>query len=166
MFHLAQTLPERRFLFWHYLSGDGSSGGDVPGDVRHTAHRRLVSAMAGDDHRPRAKDRSATPDLCRPATPRIAEAEDLAARQPWFSSAQASLELIQSRNSLSHRLAKANPGRFTDYRDHSISRSSPTDVFQNSNKCLRRASTPVSLASASEPEPSLGLRQEQHCLSR
>src|SRR5256885_12761387 len=31
--------------------------------------------------------------------------------QAWFSSAQASLELTQNRNSLSHRLAKANPGR-------------------------------------------------------
>src|SRR5882672_4822014 len=36
---------------------------------------------------------------------------------------------------------------------HSISRSSPTDVFQNSNKYPRRASVRVSLASASVPEP-------------
>ena len=48
---------------------------------------------------------------------------------------------------------------------HSISRSSPTDVFQNSNKYPRRAWVLVSLASASVPEPSLCLRQERYCLS-
>ena len=47
----------------------------------------------------------------------------------------------------------------------SISRSSPTDVFQSSNKYLRHASVPVSPASASVPEPSRCLRQERHCLS-
>jgi hypothetical protein len=47
----------------------------------------------------------------------------------------------------------------------SISRNSPTVVFQNSNKYLRRESVPVSLASASVPEPSLCLRQERYCLS-
>ena len=47
----------------------------------------------------------------------------------------------------------------------SISRSSPTDVFQSSNKYLRHASVPISPASASVPEPSRCLRRERHCLS-
>ena len=36
---------------------------------------------------------------------------------------------------------------------HSISHSSPTDVFRSSNKYLRRASVPVWPATASVPEP-------------
>jgi citrate synthase len=41
--------PKRRFLFRHYLSGDGATGGNVSGDVRHPAHRRLARTMAGND---------------------------------------------------------------------------------------------------------------------
>ena len=88
---------------------------NVSGDVRHSAHRRLAGAMAGDDHRPGAKDHPPAPDLCRPPAPRIAKAKGLAARQPWFSMAQAPRELMQKLNPLSHRLAK--PGWSTDYCD-------------------------------------------------
>ena len=64
---------------------------------------------------------------------------------------------------------KLNPKAFVKSQaitvSHSLSRSSPTGVFQNSNKYPRRASVLVSPASASVPEPSLGLRQERYCLS-
>src|SRR4029077_20281712 len=95
--HLAQTLPERGFLFRHYLSGDGSTGGNVPGNVRHPAHSGLAGAMARDDHRPGAKDHPPTPDLCWTAAPGITKAKGLAARQPLFSTAQVWLELMYSR---------------------------------------------------------------------
>ncbi len=46
--HLAQALPERRLLLGPHLPGDGLPARDVPGPVRHPAHRRLARALAGD----------------------------------------------------------------------------------------------------------------------
>ena len=134
--YLAETLSERRFLFRHYLRGDGSAGGNVPGDVCHPAHCRLAGTMAGDDQRPGAKNRPATPNLCWTAAPRLAEEEELT-------------------NSMTPAAITAS---------QSISHSSPIAVFQNSSRYLRRASDRVSPASAPVPEPSLGLRQERHFL--
>jgi len=39
------------------------AGDNVSGDVRHSAHRGLAGAMAGDDHRSRAKDHASAPNL-------------------------------------------------------------------------------------------------------
>src|SRR5262249_27898158 len=50
---------------------------NVPRDVRDSPHRRLASAMAGDDHRSRAKDYPPPPSLCRAATPQLPDAKDL-----------------------------------------------------------------------------------------
>jgi hypothetical protein len=97
---------------------------------------RLAGTMAGDDQRPGAKNRPATPNLCWTAAPRLAEEEE-------------------STNSMT-------PAAITGF--HSISHSSPIAVFQNSNRYLRRASNRVWPASAAMPEPSLGLRQERHFL--
>src|SRR4029450_13770251 len=72
--------------------GHGFAGCNVSGDVRHSAHSGLASAMAGDDHRPGAKDRPAASNFCWTARPRIAEEKSLATRQPSFSMGHASLE--------------------------------------------------------------------------
>jgi citrate synthase len=71
--YFAQTLPERGFLFGHHLSGDGFAGRDVSGAVRDSAHGGLARAVAGDDHRPGAKDRAPAPSLCRTSAPRVGE---------------------------------------------------------------------------------------------
>ena len=60
-----QALPERRLLLRPDLSGDGVPGRDVPGALRHSAHRRLDRAVGGDAARSRAEDRAAAPDLHR-----------------------------------------------------------------------------------------------------
>ena len=72
IFHLTQTLTERRFLPRPHLSGHGFTGGDVPGDARHPAHGRLARTVAGDGHRPGTKNHASTPNLCRPLAPRVA----------------------------------------------------------------------------------------------
>ena len=92
--------------------------------VRDSSHRRLVSAMAGNDHRLGAKDHPPAPNLCRTAAPRIAEEEGLTN----CIDASMKLQMITL--------------------PHLVSRSSPTDVFQNSNKYLQCASVRVSPAIA------------------
>ena len=44
---------------------------DLPGAVRHSAHRRLDGPMGRDADRSRAEDRAAAADLHRLATPRL-----------------------------------------------------------------------------------------------
>ena len=60
-----QALPERRLLLGPDLSGDGLPGRDVPGALRHPAHRRLDRAVGGDAARSGAEDRPAAADLHR-----------------------------------------------------------------------------------------------------
>jgi citrate synthase len=57
------SVSQRGLLLGDYLSGDGLPGVDVPGLVRHSAHDRLVVAMAGDAQRRRAEDRPSAADL-------------------------------------------------------------------------------------------------------
>ena len=61
----AQAVPERRLLLRPDLPGDGLPGRDVPGAVRHPAHRRLDRAVGRDAARSGAEDRAAAPDLHR-----------------------------------------------------------------------------------------------------
>ena len=63
LLRLTQAVSERRFLLGDHLPGDGYPGRPVPGALRHSPHRRLAGAVAGDDHRPRAEDRPAAADL-------------------------------------------------------------------------------------------------------
>ena len=51
----------------------GFPGLDVPGPVRHPAHRRLDRAVGGDAYRPRTEDRPAAPDLHRAGQARLCE---------------------------------------------------------------------------------------------
>ena len=60
-----QALSERRLLLRADLPGDGLPDGDVPGAVRHPAHRRLDRAVGRDAARPGAEDRAAAADLHR-----------------------------------------------------------------------------------------------------
>ena len=46
--HQAQALPQRGFLLGHHLPGDGLHAGPVHRAVRHSAHRRLAGAVAGN----------------------------------------------------------------------------------------------------------------------
>jgi hypothetical protein len=80
-----QTLPQRRFLFRHHLSGDGFAGRNVPGDVRHSVHGWLACPVAGDDHRSGAKDHTAAPNLSRPAAPRAGDGKGLEAENALAS---------------------------------------------------------------------------------
>src|ERR1019366_3524983 len=65
LFHLAQVVSQRRFLFGDNLSGDGLPDDDVPGVVRDPAHVRMDGAMGRDGARYRTEDRAAAPDLYR-----------------------------------------------------------------------------------------------------
>ena len=61
-----QALSERRLLLRPDLPGDGLSGRDVPGPLRHSANRRLDRAVGGNAARPGAEDRPAAADLHGP----------------------------------------------------------------------------------------------------
>ena len=62
LFYQAEALPECRFLFRHYLRGDGISGGDVSHTFCHPRTSGWI-AHGGDAFRSRAKDSTATADL-------------------------------------------------------------------------------------------------------
>ena len=57
-----QAVPERRLLLRAHLPGHGLPGRDVPGAVRHPAHRGLAGAL-GRDARAGHEDRPAAPAL-------------------------------------------------------------------------------------------------------
>ena len=60
---LAQALPERRLLLGHHLPGARAAGGDVPGDVRDSAHGGWLAQWLELLERPGAEDRPAAPAL-------------------------------------------------------------------------------------------------------
>ena len=71
LLHHPQAVPERRLLLRPDLPGDGLPGRDVPGPLRHPAHRRLDRAVGRDAARPRAEDRAAAADLRRAPAARL-----------------------------------------------------------------------------------------------
>src|SRR6185503_11575151 len=71
LLHHPQALPQRRLLLRLDLSGDGLPGGDVPGALRHPAHRRLDRAVGRDAARPRTEDRAPAADLYRTGPARL-----------------------------------------------------------------------------------------------
>ena len=72
----AQALSERRLLLGPDLPGDGLPGRDVPGALRHSAHRRLARAVGRDAARSGSEDRAAAPDLHRVRPARLRAARE------------------------------------------------------------------------------------------
>ena len=61
-----EALPERRLLLGDHLPGARTARGDVPGDVRDPANRRLARPVARRDSGSGAEDRPPAPALRRP----------------------------------------------------------------------------------------------------
>src|SRR2546428_747060 len=66
-----QALSQRGLLLGHHLPGDGLPGGDVPGAVRHRAHRGLDRAVARDGAGRGADNRPPPPALPAPRPARL-----------------------------------------------------------------------------------------------
>ena len=66
VFHRAQAVSERRFLFGRDLSGDGHSGADVHADVRHRPAAGLDRPLDRDGRFADQEDLPAAADLRRP----------------------------------------------------------------------------------------------------
>ena len=71
VFHLAQAVPERRLLLGHHPVGDGLPDHHVHRPVRPGPHRGLDLAVAGNDGRSLAEDRSPASALHRPDATRL-----------------------------------------------------------------------------------------------
>src|SRR5437879_670833 len=65
------ALSQRGLLLGHHLPGDGLPGGDVPGAVRHRAHRGLDRAVARDGAGRGADDRPPAAALPGPRAARL-----------------------------------------------------------------------------------------------
>ena len=68
--HVPSSLSQRGLLLRPHLPGHGVPARDVPGALRHPAHRRVVGALGGDA-RPGLQDRPSPPALHRRGAPPV-----------------------------------------------------------------------------------------------
>merc|ERR1711964_498812 len=60
-----QALPERRFLLWHYLQGDGLPDRFLPRALRDPADGRMAGTLERVPRRRGEQDRPAAPEVPR-----------------------------------------------------------------------------------------------------